>query len=136
MRDDVPLPRAGVLRLVDQDMVDATIELVVHPARGDAVEHRQRLVDQVVVIEQPALLLLAPVVRGGGGGDMQEGGGPVAHGHGAALLDQSVKTLRLVLEQAGHGRIVIAKLLGQHRLARQLFVGEEDAEIGIDLRAA
>ena len=31
---------------------------------------------------------------------------------------------------------MLAELLGQHRLARQLFVGEEDAEIGIDLRRA
>ena len=33
MRDDVPLPRAGVLRLVDQHVVDAAVELVEHPAR-------------------------------------------------------------------------------------------------------
>ena len=37
VRDDVPLPRAGVLRLVDQHMVDAAVELVMHPAGGDAV---------------------------------------------------------------------------------------------------
>ena len=39
VRDDVPLPRAGVLRLVDQHMIDAAVELVMHPAgrrRGPA----------------------------------------------------------------------------------------------------
>ncbi len=107
-----------------------------HPARRDAVQHRQRLVDEVVIVEQPALLLLAAVVRGGRGRDVQQGRGAVAHGHRAALLDQSAEALRLVLEQAGDGWVVIAKLLGQHRLARQLFVGEEDAEIGIDLCGA
>ena len=32
MSNDVPLPRARVLRLVDQHMVDAAVELVMHPA--------------------------------------------------------------------------------------------------------
>ena len=36
--DDVPLLRARVLRLVDQQMVDAEIELVVHPGRFHAVQ--------------------------------------------------------------------------------------------------
>ena len=36
--DDLPLLRAGVLRLVDQHMVDAEIELVVHPGGIDAAE--------------------------------------------------------------------------------------------------
>ena len=34
VRDDVPLPRAGILRLVDQHVIDAAVELVMHPARG------------------------------------------------------------------------------------------------------
>ncbi len=34
--DDVPLLRAGVLRLVDQEMIDAEVELVVHPGRAHA----------------------------------------------------------------------------------------------------
>src|SRR6185437_6151877 len=38
MRDDVPLPRAGVLRLVDQHVIDAAVELVVHPAGRAAGE--------------------------------------------------------------------------------------------------
>ena len=35
--DDVPLLWARVLRLVDQQMVDAEIELVVHPGRVDTL---------------------------------------------------------------------------------------------------
>ena len=78
MRDDVPLPRTGILRLVDQNMIDAAIELVVHPAGCAAVEHGQCLVDQVVIVEQAAFLLLAAVVRGDRGCDMQQGFGAVA----------------------------------------------------------
>src|SRR5581483_11056996 len=35
--DDAPLLRAGVLRLVDQHVIDAEVELVVHPRRLDAL---------------------------------------------------------------------------------------------------
>src|SRR5271169_773288 len=47
---DLPLLVARVLRLVDQEMIDAEIELVMHPGCIDIGEKRQRLVDQVVVI--------------------------------------------------------------------------------------
>ena len=59
--NDLPLLRAGVLRLVDQDVVDAEIELVEHPGGRHVGEQRQRLVDQVVVVEQRAPLLFARV---------------------------------------------------------------------------
>ena len=72
VRDDLPLPRARVLRLVDQDMIDTLIELVVNPSRGGAPQHVERLVDQVVIVEQAALLLLAAIVRGDRGGDMEQ----------------------------------------------------------------
>ncbi len=93
--DDLPLPRAGILRLVDQHMVDAAIELVVHPAGRDAGKHVQRLVDQVVIVEQAALLLLAPVIRRRGGGDVQQRLGAVAGGQRAAPLDQAGRCERL-----------------------------------------
>ena len=55
--DDFPLLRAGVLRLVDQDVVDALVELVMHPGRPLSAEQHQRLIDQVVVIEHTAPVL-------------------------------------------------------------------------------
>ena len=64
MIDDLPLPRTGVLRLVDQHVIDAAVELVMHPASRSACQQGQRLVDQIVIIEQAALGLFAPVVRG------------------------------------------------------------------------
>ncbi len=44
--ENPPLRRARVLRLVDENMVDAGIELVEHPARVRAFEQRQRARDQ------------------------------------------------------------------------------------------
>ena len=88
MGDDVPLPGAGILGLVDQDMIDAAIELVMHPAGRNPVQHRKRLVDQIVIVEQAAFLFLAPVIRGGGGRNMQQRLGAVARDQRAAAFDQ------------------------------------------------
>ena len=105
VRDDIPLPRAGILRLVDQHMIDAAVELVVHPARGHAVEHRQRLVDQVVIVEEAAFLLLAAVVCRSRGRDMQERLGAVADDKRAASLDQGAEAAAFGFEEASNGGI-------------------------------
>ena len=137
VRDDVPLPRAGVLRLVDQHMVDAAVELVMHPARGDAVEHLQRLVDQIVIVEQAAFLLLAAVIGRRSRCDMKQRLGAVARHHGAAAFDQGQDATGFRFEQPADGRIVVAEFLRHHRFARRAIgLREEDAEILVDLRRA
>src|SRR3546814_19973644 len=58
--DDAPLFRAGVLRLVDQQVIEATVELEQHP--GDAAVAREQtvgIVNEVVVVEQNTRLLVA-----------------------------------------------------------------------------
>ena len=118
--DNVPLPRAGILRLVDQHVVDAAVELVVHPAGRDAVQHRQRLVDQVVIVEQAALLLLAPVVRRRRGRDVQQ---RLRCGRGSSRARR--RSIRRPMRtpsasnSARDRRIAVAELLGQHRFARR-----------------
>src|SRR5262249_20794661 len=57
--DDFPLLGAGVLRFVDQDVVDTLVELVMHPSRPLLAEQRQRFFDQIVVIELSAPVLAA-----------------------------------------------------------------------------
>ena len=136
MRDDVPLPRAGVLRLVDQHMIDAAVELEMHPAGGDAVQHRQRLVDQVVIVEQAAFLFFAAVVRGNRGRDDEKGLRAVADRQRAAPFDQREDAVDFGVEQSGYDRIAVAELLRHHRFARRQCFSQEHAEIGIDLFAA
>ena len=126
MRDDVPLPRAGVLRLVDQHVIDAAVELVVHPAGGDAVQHGQRLVDQIVVVEQAALLLLAPVVRRRRGRDVQQRLGAVAGDHGAARARSAARAGRLRLEQPADRRIVCRRI----SWSRPILRGVRSASVG------
>ena len=59
---DLPLLGVGVLRLVDEHVVDAAVELVEHPGGVAARQQRQRLVDQILEIEraEPRLVLLDP----------------------------------------------------------------------------
>ena len=76
--DDVPLSRASVLCLIDQNMIDAAVELEMNPARRHVGQHVIGLVDQVIVIEQAALLLLAPIVIRCSGRDYEQGEGTVA----------------------------------------------------------
>ena len=96
---DLPLLVAGVLRLVDQDMIDAEIELEMHPGCIDVGEKLERLVDQVVIVEQPAALLLPGVARHHLVRDGDKGGAAVAQRHAAPPLEQIPDALLLV-EQA------------------------------------
>src|SRR5262245_18061993 len=93
--DDLPLPGARVLRLVDQHVVDAAIELVVHPGRFDPLKQRQRLRDQVVVIEETAPRLLVLITLDHGRGQREQRAGAVAAGHCLAPLEQGVHALLL-----------------------------------------
>jgi hypothetical protein len=134
MRDDIPLTGARVLRLVDQHVIDAAVELVMHPAGGDTVQHLQRLVDQIVIVEQAALLLLAPVIRSRWCRDVQQRLGPVADGQRAPPLDQGADALVFQIEQAASSRIVTNEAVRYHGSARRAFsFRQENAEINVYL---
>ena len=63
--DHLPLVGVGVLRLVDQHVVDAAVELVEHPGRtGRALQKAPRRHDQVVVVERRAPSLGAGIAAG------------------------------------------------------------------------
>ncbi len=133
MIDDLPLPGRSILRLVDQHMIDAAVELVMHPAGRNAVQHRQRLVDQIVIVEQAALLLLAAIIGGGRGRDVQQCLRPVAHGHGAAPFDQGAEANNFCVEQAPNDRILGDKIVRHDLCSRCAGIGEKYPEIFFDL---
>src|SRR5579883_794777 len=49
--DDLPLLFAGVLAFVDQQVIDAEVQLVMHPRSVNVCEQLKRLVDQAIIIE-------------------------------------------------------------------------------------
>ena len=71
--EDLPLRLAGVLRLVDQHVVDAAVELVQDPAGIGAAQQLERAVDEIVEVEQAAGRLGVLVARGHGVDDLQQG---------------------------------------------------------------
>ena len=92
------MPRRGILRLVDQDVIDPEIELVEHPGGGGVVEQCERAVDQIVIIEQAAPVLFAAIAHGNGVGDGQQGACLVAAQDGAPPLEQSADAILLGLQ--------------------------------------
>ena len=127
--DDFPLLRARILRLVDQHVVDALIELVVHPGRPLLAQQRQGLFDQVVVIEVSAPVLRRLVAGDHGIGDGDERRGAVAAGHRVAARDQRQHALALAAEALGKPRIVGLDRPGDELLAGLELAGEEELTI-------
>ena len=97
---------AGVLRLVDQEVVDAEIELEMNPGCFEVVEQLQRLVDQIVVIEQAATAFLGGIAGQDRIGDRQQRFAAVAADHGVAPIENAAKARLLVAEKRDQSRVV------------------------------
>ncbi len=123
--DDLPLRRAGILRLVDQHVIDAEIELVMHPGRLDVGEQSQAFCDQVVVIEQAAVLLLAAVAADDRFRDRERRRGAIAGEHGAALQHQRLEPRLLGIEAPRKLAMLGREGPGDDPIAPLAFGGEE-----------
>ena len=126
--DDVPLVRARVLGLVDQEVIDAEVELVVDPCRADAREQVARLGDEVVVVEQAARLLFGAIARDHGAGERQQCAGAGAGDDRAAAIEQSADAALLVHEARTEVRVLVAEPLGDDVRFRRAFGRAEDGK--------
>ena len=63
--DHLPLQKVGILRLIDQHMIDAAVELEAHPIGGARFAQQARGGgDHVVIIDHPGPVLgRAPILR-------------------------------------------------------------------------
>ena len=134
--DDLPLPVARVLRLVDQHMVDAEVELVVHPLRARLGEQSERLVDQVVVVEQAAPGLLGAIARDHLVRDGDERGGALARLDRAAACDQAGQSRLLVRQALGERGMLSCQRRGHDRPSHLQLVGQEDRQVLANALAA
>ena len=70
--DDRPLLRVGILRLVNEDVVHATVDLEQHPRRSAGTrEERLRLEDEVVIVEHGLALFGARILCLDGVGEQE-----------------------------------------------------------------
>ena len=113
-------------------MVDAEIELVEHPGGGRAREQRQRLVDQVVVIEQRAAFLFVAIARNHFRRDGDECLGAVAGGQRAFAREQLADAILFGGEPREPVGMFVGDLLGDDIFARCKLGGAEDFEIIVD----
>ncbi len=103
---DVPLLGRGVLRLVEQDMVDAAVELVEHPGRiGFLGEQRMGAVDQVGEVQRAARVLLPVVKADIGQGEGEGVDGVLRHPRRDQATADLVQPFLLVLEPGAGGGI-------------------------------
>jgi hypothetical protein len=128
---DLPLLGAGVLSLVDQKMVDAEVELVMNPGGVDIAEKRERLVDQIVVIDEAAAILLALITAQNLVQNGEQRGRAIPANHGAKPLQERTDTRLFGREP--FNQTLIFDGLRNDRTPRGTFVrGAENIEIDID----
>ena len=132
--DDIPLHRAGILRFIDQHMIDAEIELVENPGRRHVAKQFQRLFDQIVIVEEPAPLFLAPVTLADCLGDRHQRLRAFARRHRAAALQQGADALLLGDQPVEQVRMTFLDRLGGKSGAALEILGAENLQIGTDPR--
>ena len=126
---DVPLRLRSILRLVDQNMVDAGIELVEHPGRVDVLQQRAGALDQIVEIEPAARVLELGVALQHGLGDRDERVAALDGLGRAQAIGEPLQATLLVVQLLDRGGVALRDGFGREDLSRGTGLREEDAEI-------
>ena len=90
---DVPLARRGVLHLIQQQVIQAAVELVQHPGRARFTQQLVAAVDQVVVIELTGVLLARGIFRQHRRGEAHKRRRHGGHGERPAVILNAGNTL-------------------------------------------
>ncbi len=133
MLDDLPLLGACVLRFINEDMVDAAVELVMHPGRGLILQKIGGLADEIVVIERAARALHFLVAPDHRASELVESASALQRLRRAAALGER-NDPRELCEQALHRGFFVAHFFAAEAAerARRAFIGEKDRKIGFD----
>ena len=122
---------ARILSLIDQNVIDALIELVMDPGGSILAKKRERLVDQVVIVEESAAILGRLVVRDHGVRDRDQRARAVtAHGSFAPLQERQEARL-LGMQSIGKLGLGPLKRSGDQLPARIEIAGEKQFEIAV-----
>ena len=104
--ENVPLRGAGVLRLIDQNVIDAGVELLQHPARRRARQKLAGAGDEIVEIQQLPFGFERLVAVENGVDQTAKSLRALGRRHGRPLVAQPVKARLLVgklLQEIGTG---------------------------------
>ncbi len=128
--------RAGVLRLVDEHVVDPEVELVQHPGGGGAREQFEGLVDEVVVIQEAAAVLLAAIAADHFVGDGDQRARALACGQRTLAAEQAADAILLRLQTIEPIGMILRDRFGDDILPWRQLGGAEDLEVFLDARSA
>ncbi len=131
--DHLPLVGIGVLRLVDQHVVDSAIELVEYP--GGALRALQQPAgrhDQVVVVEHGPAPLGRVIALGDVEAEPQQGQGEIDQGAGIGVVEGTAEPLGLGAQHAVNLGQQTRRCLGGQSLSHVALVGEKHRAIGIE----
>ena len=133
---NVPLRRGGVLRLVDQHVVDARIELIEHPGGAGAAQQLPRAGDEILVVQQAARGLHRRIMRGDALRQGEERLRARGAERGAPFFKQRRDALLLGVEQGAQRRVLFIQRVGDELplfIAPEIAVGlEENSAVGVE----
>ena len=125
--DDFPLPGAGVLRLVDQHVIDAAIELVLDPVADlGAGQQIGRRHDQIVEIHQSAASLEPVIALQNGAADSKQCARSAQHAKGIEPLSCLRDEFRFFAKQFLEPGVQLHNRLGQQRFSRASFFRQQE----------
>ena len=124
--DDAPLRRTGVLRLIDQNMLQPIIDFIQHPLRcplagQQAIGQRHK----VVIIEHTAPRFLAGIIVNQRGGKNIKRLGQVIIAQRFQLLIERRHSARHSVHHRGKGRVRLCRFLGIKPVAGFPRIGEK-----------
>ena len=114
-------------------MMDAAVELVVHPGGGDVVEQVERLVDQVFVIEQAAAVLLGAEAGDHRVSDGEQRGAAVTRLERTSVPHQRPDAVALLMQPLAQLGMVFLRCAGDDLVFGLVaLAGAENVEIGVE----
>src|SRR5215203_3614212 len=112
-------------------MVDAAIELVVHPAGAVFAEEHERLLNEVVIVQEPAPVFFGLVAGDHRVRDREQRACPVTAHDGFAELAQRQQTVSFLNQSVREGWKFLRQALRQDGGARREIGVEENLEIDL-----
>ena len=130
---DGPLFGAGILRFVDQDVVEPPIQPVEHPGRRVApLQKALRLGDQIVIVQRRTLRLKRGIAGVRGIGDQDGGFAQRCGPCGPARFLRLVKALCHLVQMVCQIGPRFAQLLARQFRPRLVFLGQKDFPRGLE----
>src|SRR5262245_21503546 len=122
-------------------MIDAEIELVQHPSSrrasgGGIAKQRERLIDQVFVVEQAAAFFLGAITVNHGGGDCDQRLAAVTRTQGEFTREEMTHTFLFSVEPRGPLRISFGQFFGQYARTAFAVISTEYIQITFDALAS